>query len=198
MTGNEHNPSNSEQKRGVGPFTGWQLTTIVLAALLALAIPAGAFAAATGSNAFVTDHSTGAHASVNATTGLSTSDTPAIGGIDLTVSGDPGTSCAFTPPTGKAFVITGVTMDPHGATVGNDTSMFIAVGSTSNCSNLTRTLAGGYYSADGSYTTTFSPGVGLANGHSLQVTVVGANDPFWIFVRGYLVPAAACKSTFCD
>jgi hypothetical protein len=185
-------------RRGLGPFTGGQLTVIIVVAIVALAAPVGAYAAVSGSNAFVTDHSSGVHASASATAGLATSDSPALGGMELTISGTPpDTSCAFTPPGGKAFVITDVTMDPQGASVGHDTGMFVQVSSNSNCTDITHTLAGGYYSADGSYPQSFSPGIGLKNGHSLRVTVSGANDDFLICIYGYLVPASACTGGSC-
>jgi hypothetical protein len=180
--------------RGLGPFTGGQLTIIAVTAILAVALPAGAYAAVSGSNAFVTDRVTGVHAGVSPTTGLATSTSPAIGGLVATVSATPGKYCnVFTPPAGKAFVITGITIDPGGASVGNDTTIFIARDTKDNCTGARFDIAGGSYAVDGSYSSTFTPGLGLPHGQFLDFTVtssVAVDD--MAFFYGYLVPASAC------
>src|SRR5262245_47028180 len=50
--------------RGWGPFSGGQLTAIILGGLLAIAFPVGAYAAVSGSNVFVADATSGARAGV--------------------------------------------------------------------------------------------------------------------------------------
>jgi hypothetical protein len=58
--------------RGLGPFTGTQLTVLILALVLAVAFPVGAWAVS-GSNIFVTDASTGVHAKVDGKNNVYTS-----------------------------------------------------------------------------------------------------------------------------
>ena len=52
--------------RGWGPFSGAQLTVIIVAIAVMILLPIGAFAAVTGSNVFVTDAVTGKQQKVNA------------------------------------------------------------------------------------------------------------------------------------
>jgi len=52
--------------RGWGPFSGAQLTIIIVAICVMVMLPVGAFAVVSGSNVFVTDATTGAQAKVNA------------------------------------------------------------------------------------------------------------------------------------
>ena len=58
--------------RDRGPFTGRQLTTIILGVVLAVAFPVGAWAV-TGTNAFITDAASGQHAMVDSGGNLHTS-----------------------------------------------------------------------------------------------------------------------------
>ena len=51
--------------RGWGPFTGRHVTTIICVGLVTILFPVGAWAV-TGSNVFITNASTGAHAVVTA------------------------------------------------------------------------------------------------------------------------------------
>lgn len=62
----------SATRRGWGPFSGAQLTIIIVAVILMILLPVGAFAVASGSNSFVTDATTGKHATVNANGQLAT------------------------------------------------------------------------------------------------------------------------------
>jgi hypothetical protein len=51
--------------RGWGPFSGGQITVIILAVVVMVGLPVGAFAVVSGSNVFVTDATSGKHATVN-------------------------------------------------------------------------------------------------------------------------------------
>ena len=55
----------SRSERGLGPFTGGQLTVIILGITLAIAFPIGAWSV-TGSNVFVADATSGKTAKVDA------------------------------------------------------------------------------------------------------------------------------------
>jgi hypothetical protein len=48
-----------------GPFTGRQLTTIIVAVILAVAVPVGASAAVNGNPVFLTDATSGKHAGID-------------------------------------------------------------------------------------------------------------------------------------
>jgi flagellar basal body-associated protein FliL len=56
----------SRDGRGLGPFSGAQLTVIIVAIAVMILLPVGAFAVVSGSNVFVTDAVTGKQQKVNA------------------------------------------------------------------------------------------------------------------------------------
>jgi len=64
-------PDGRRRQRGLGPFTSGHLTAIIVAVVLVVGFPVATFAI-TGSNVFVTDHSTGATAKVDAAGQLQT------------------------------------------------------------------------------------------------------------------------------
>ena len=64
------------RRRGLGPFSGGQLTLIIVTFAVLLLFPIGAWAVA-GSNVFVTDAVSGKQASVNTSGQLATSENAA-------------------------------------------------------------------------------------------------------------------------
>ena len=70
--------------RGWGPFSGGQLTAIILGVLVAIAFPVGAWAVS-GTTVFVTDAVSGTHAKVNSLGQLSVA---AIGSVTATATAD--------------------------------------------------------------------------------------------------------------
>src|SRR5438067_12976032 len=101
----------------LGPFTGRQLTTIIVTLIVVVLFPLGAWAV-TGSNVFVTDATSGAHAKVDSNGNLQTkvssgsvNATPAapnqqfIGTVTFSDVG-PTSKTLVTPPTGNAAAIT--------------------------------------------------------------------------------------------
>jgi hypothetical protein len=64
----------TRERRGWGPFSGGQLTAIILGLAFAVAVPVGAHAAVAGSNVFVTDDTSGKHAKVDASGNVGTLD----------------------------------------------------------------------------------------------------------------------------
>jgi hypothetical protein len=186
--------ATSATRRGLGPFSGGQLTVIVVTAIVALALPIGAYATITGSNAFITDHTTGAHASVQSTGELLTTSVPPIGGVEFTVERNPTvkTCTTFTVPTGSALVVTSVTFEPAGATVGSDATLSVELFHTT-CLSPGPIVATGRYSADGAYEQQFTPGVGIESGSRLWLNLGGsALTSSFATVRGYYVPAGFC------
>jgi hypothetical protein len=57
-------------KKSFGPFSGGQLTTIICVVVVMVMFPVGAWAAVAGSSTFVTDATTGKHATVDASGNL--------------------------------------------------------------------------------------------------------------------------------
>ena len=55
----------SPRRRGLGPFSGGQLTVIIVTIAVMIMLPVGAWAVVTGSNVFVTDAVSGKQATVN-------------------------------------------------------------------------------------------------------------------------------------
>lgn len=185
-------------KRGLGPFTGGQLTVIVVSAIIALGLPAGAFAADSASNVFITDHATGNHASVTPGGSLRTASEPAIGSYVLApVAAQGSNACAFLqPPPGKAFVITEVVWAPEGASAGADTSEYLKLDAKSDCSDVLNRIAGGSFAQDGVYETTYSPGLAVQHGHYLDLQVTSSSSDYsQAFVYGYFVPSSECVGT---
>ena len=105
-----------------GPFTGRQLTTIICVVAVAALFPVGAWAVS-GSNSFITDASTGSHASVD-----SSGQLKVVGNVAgpkswvasnlvlLTNNYTP----RVTPPAGKAFVLRQIHLDWFGVTASAD------------------------------------------------------------------------------
>jgi hypothetical protein len=111
--------SRRREKRGLGPFTGGQLTAIIVTFAVLLLIPIGAWAV-TGSNVFVTDASTGSTAKVDASGSLQTRvkgsvplSAPTASAIHspllspTTCASDP-CSEVIAPPAGKALIVTSI------------------------------------------------------------------------------------------
>ncbi len=74
-----------QPKRGLGPFTGGQLTVIIVAVVVAVLVPVGAWAV-TGSNSFVTDFTSGVHAKVDAKQNVATAVHDATSGTAAKVN----------------------------------------------------------------------------------------------------------------
>jgi hypothetical protein len=62
------------RRRGLGPFSGGQLTAIIVTIAVMIMLPVGAWAVVTGSNVFVTDAVSGKQASVNTSGQLLTAE----------------------------------------------------------------------------------------------------------------------------
>jgi hypothetical protein len=71
VRGENQTPKGRREGRGLGPFSSGHLTIIVVVLIVAVAFPFAAFAV-TGSNVFVTDATSGAHAKVNTSGQLET------------------------------------------------------------------------------------------------------------------------------
>ena len=65
--------NESSPRKSWGPFSGGQLTIIIVAIVVMVALPVGAFAVS-GTNSFITDATTGAQAKVSTAGALSTAE----------------------------------------------------------------------------------------------------------------------------
>src|ERR1700688_3251616 len=104
--------------RGWGPFSGGQLTAIIVTLAIVIGFPVAAFAV-TGSSVFVTDAHTGAHAAVNAAGGLSVAGTvtatptpPNASYTTFTIASESLPCSPVTPavPAGRALVVTSISV----------------------------------------------------------------------------------------
>jgi hypothetical protein len=94
--------------RGLGPFSSGQITAIVIALLLVIGFPVGAFAVS-DQNTFLTDAKTGAHAKVSSSASLQTSVSgavtataePTLGSFLVQIIGDGTPVRGLKPPAGR-------------------------------------------------------------------------------------------------
>ena len=103
--------------RGWGPFSGAQLTVIVTAVVVMVMLPVGAFAVVSGSNVFVTDATSGKHATVNSLGQVTVADGATTAASSFgTMTVDPfATVQLFTNVDVRAFRSVRVIMDETGA-----------------------------------------------------------------------------------
>ena len=201
----------------LGPFTGRQLTTIIVTLIVVVLFPLGAWAV-TGSNVFVTDATSGAHAKVDSNGNLQTkvssgsvNATPAAPNqqfIGTVTFSDVGPKCKtlVTPPTGKAVVITTVHFQVRTYDNGPNTRLGdLGHSGSSGCTSGNVALDGvsfignvpstNIWQGVASQELDFPSGVAVANGHTLTVSVAGGPDDNWrITSFGYLVDATKCTT----
>jgi hypothetical protein len=198
-----------EPKRGFGPFSGTHITVIIVAVVVVAGFPFAA-SAVTGNNVFISDATSGAHAKVSSTGQLSTTAsvsgavtaTQAAPSNMVSIPGQTGTGgnvCAFyTPPTGKALVVTSIDVYPINPFPLPTTENVNFYGApATNCPVNHLLFSSGAYSAgDPPHTVDLGAGVALANGHFLDVTTntAGTTTSLSFVVYGYLVAATACAS----
>jgi hypothetical protein len=202
--------SRAREGRGVGVFSSGHLTIIIVAVVVMIGLPVGAFAAVSGSNSFITDAVSGTHAKVTTAGALQTSATGAVTATAAapgaafvkvgTVSGV-GRSCGFvTPPAGKALVITSIDEVPVGAAVSFDVQLNVVADTAAACGGVKTSIANGFYGSDNPHEVVLNPGLGLKNGHYLDLTIAitpggaASPGPSAAYIYGYTVPAASCTT----
>jgi hypothetical protein len=202
--------------RGWGPFSGGQLTAIVLGIVLAVAFPVGAWAIS-GTTVFVTDNVSGKTAAVNASRQLSVAatgsvtatPTPPDASFDQFSSIDnPGVcnTVISTVPAGKALVVTSVTVDVRGGTTGPFAVYVYAAipGSGSSCTTVADLDISEVSGPGHSEVISFPEGIPIKAGHVIGVLLQGGSqDPFgYVNTKGYFVSSAKCTvsgpPTGCD
>jgi len=185
---------NSERGRGWGPFTGRQLTTMFVTVVVMAMLPVGAYAVASGTNTFITDPASNAHARVNGSGQLNVSAAGAKTFFEKNTFGVPTTATPIaTPPAGRALVVTSIAIDTWDASV-TGVGEFLALQMStadSTCSLLPVDWVYGLNpGALGSTVVPFQPGIVVPAGRSLCATNSdGVNLGFDVYVYGYLVPA---------
>jgi hypothetical protein len=177
-------------RRGFGPFTGGQLTTIIVTFAVLLLVPIGAWAV-TGSNVFVTDATSGSTAKVDASGSLQTrvkgavsvsAPTPAIAHGNLvspTICGAADTcTLVIAPPAGKALIVTSIHLSAWDVPTpgGGERVLFrTSVDGTCNAGSLTDTVDVAHPGGTGDVVLTYSPGLPVQAGRALcAVTNDGA------------------------
>ena len=191
------------QSRGLGPFTGGQLTIIVVTFALLLLFPIGAWAVS-GSNAFVTDAVSGQHASVNTTGALNVAQ---AGPRSFFYRGVPADVATFkqviAAPPGRALVVTSIAYNVFKATVtGTNHFIGIAVSKTNNtCAQVVIDPTSGLTAANlnpatvGETVIPFQPGLVVPAGRALcafnfDPTNIGAE----VYAYGFTIAAAAAPA----
>ena len=187
-------PATAEKPRGLGPFSGRQLTAIILTLLVVVGFPVGAFAV-TGSSVFITDHTSGAHAVVDSQGNLATSAVPRGGGFVAAALGASGTNrCAFfAPPAGKAAVITSVALVPLAASSSSEVTAQVTVNKAAGCASTVYVFDLGTFASDAPSVLPLNPGITVANGHNVSLNVLGGSGFVTAEVYGYYVPASVCS-----
>jgi len=179
--------------RGLGPFSGGQLTAIVIAAIVMLGLPVGAFAAVSASTVFISGPH-GGRANVDPSGGLQVSGSPPNATVLVNLSLTNTAECGvLRPPSGRAIILTAMNVTPTGATVGNPLQVSVLVDPTACKTGGTKDirLFQNQFGSDNSQQITFPPGIGLKNGQALYVAIDGASHGS-VSIYGYTVPASEC------
>ena len=189
-------------RRTWGPFSGTQLTIILVALIVMTLFPVGAWAVS-GSNVFVTDSQSGAHATVNAAGALTVNEaspktfyanaaSEAGDGLDVYTP-------LATPATGHALVITSVVVNVGKITTPDQSvhvDLAISKGGAT-CQQVSKLntfypLASVTPSNRGATVIPFQPGIPIPAGRSLCTSEGDpANLVATVYAYGYTVPASA-------
>jgi hypothetical protein len=182
--------------KSFGPFSGRQLTTIIVAAILVLGVPGTVFAVDTFSNVAIQDPVSGVKASVDAQHRLKTLDT--LSGSVLAAETPPanivqffggaGTACAtlYTVPAGKALILktaNGYLFKEDSASAEldlyNGCSAFVAAFTSDHVAETVNE--------------DFGPGIVFRAGSKVSVTASAGGGS--VHGYGYLVPSSAVPAS---
>jgi hypothetical protein len=182
--------------RGLGPFSGGQLTIIIVTILVLVAFPFAA-GAVTGNNIFVTDATSGAHAKVDRTGALKVGGAIGVSGLPKEntyfrfgpVDVTPTSGCRVsTPPlpSGKALIVTMLHVDIFQAPASPGTGHFLAAYADTAC---TKIVEDDNPAALGITALPFTPGIATTTGVSMRS--FGGDVSAEVEIIGYLVSASA-------
>jgi len=181
----------------LGPFSGTQLTVIIVTVAVLLLFPAGAWAVA-GSNVFVTDSGTGSHAFVSGAGQLNVTRAGAKSyRISHFVSDVETTSVPIKPPAGKAFVVTSIFVNVVPPLVPADDSGLIldSEKGRDDCTTGFQEVLGVNPSAAGLITIPFDPGIVIPAHRALCVHPLDITKcKFVLWAYGYTIPASAAPT----
>ncbi len=191
----------SRSGHGWGPFSGAQLTTMVCVIVAAVAFPVGAWAVVTGSNVFVTDATSGAHAAVSSSGALTvagsvTSNNASPKSLYVN-SSIPGATYvpAAAPPSGKALIVTSIAVDTDGpASFGSGShAEFVISAADATCGTQAPGLVG-FVSPSALGVTSIAIPSGLVVPAKRALCVAADGIVAVVTVYGYLVPAASAPT----
>jgi hypothetical protein len=193
-------------ERTWGPFSGRQLTTMVVSLILVLGVPGTVWAVDTFSNVAIEDPVTGVKASVDASKRLKVGDGSGAMTVDGSVLAPETTpanlvrifaaassSCsnAYTIPAGKALILKSMSAYMHTAgSPGSDVEAIVYP--VANCGGALAAAA----ISDRAHETvfqTFGSGIGVPAGRT--ISTLGFNASGTLYLYGYLVPASAVPAT---
>jgi hypothetical protein len=189
--------------RGWGPFSGGQLTVIIVAVVVTVLFPVGAWALS-GSNLFVTDPGSGARATVNAAGALTVNEaSPKTFYANAVLPSQIGIgnyTPLATPTPGHALVITSVVIDILKVVTPDQTvHVDIAISKGDASCQQVVLYHNGFYpllllspSNRGATAFPFQPGIPIPAGRALCVDQGDTNNLLSEdSVSGYTVPASA-------
>jgi hypothetical protein len=184
-------------RRGLGPFSGAQLTVIIVVFAVLLLAPIGAWAVS-GSNVFVTDAGSGQRAFVSGSGQVNV--TRAGAKSFFTHVSDPSTGVfqiAAKPPSGRALVVTSIAVDAYRVLATGVFKNFSFALSTTNatCATTGEFVADVNPATVGVTVLPFDPGLVVPSGRSLCVKNGDTtNLRAEVYVYGYLIPASAAPA----
>jgi hypothetical protein len=187
-----------------GPFSGRQLTTMVVSLILVLGVPGTVWAVDTFSNVAIQDPVTGVKASVDSSKRLKVGDGSGAMTVDGTTTettpanlvrifAGASNSCsnAYTIPAGKALILKSMTAYMHSSgSPGSDVEAVVYP--AANCASSFVAAA----ISDRAHETvfqTFGSGIGIPAGRT--ISAFGFNSSGTLHLHGYLVPASAVPAS---
>jgi hypothetical protein len=206
--------------KGWGPFSGGQLTAIILGITIAIAFPVGAWAV-TGSNSFITDATSGAHAKVDGKQNVNTAIHDSVSGVaakvnsagqqlvsgsvavngttrqanpvDLYTSMILVNGCALlAPPSGHALVITSVKEVNTDPNGAQEELARMVGGDCNNTSGASFKDVDPSLAPNAANVVNFPSGLVIPDAAELMIT--GGSTHLWVTVNGYQLPDAYCPT----
>jgi len=197
-----HQSTEGGPARGWGPFSGAQLTTIIVAIVVMALFPVGAWAVS-GSNSFVTDAVSGQHASVNSTGALNVAQSSPKSFFSAASLTDSSTGFEefFRADASHAFILTSLVFNVSSETTPGSRLRLAVSKGDSSCDNVAldpaSNIAPIYFtpSGIGTVTETFQPGFVVPAHRALCVANSGGpNLSADMLAYGFKVPAASAPS----
>jgi hypothetical protein len=194
-------------RRGWGPFSGGQLTAIILGIVIAIAFPVGAFAVVSGSNTFVTDATSGVTAKVDEAGQVLAAQTAPNAAFSvmkgIAVDDLNPTQKVFSPGA-KAGVVTAIDINQRSLTSSSEATVQLFVSNSSACATATQHIATFTFlsPAPGNLQIplVFPSGISIRANHWLCENLMfwngtSVNLALDLNLNGHYIPATACTTT---